>query len=210
MDPRPLEDFLPDINILVDGVPRVFVISALRQTCIEFCEQSLLFREKLATMRTSADVGEYELEPSMCDSEVCRILNVWVNGSLLSACTPDQGVRAAASMAADHPVAYYALEPHLLQLTPIPSVAADLEVEIAFAPAFDAENVPDPLYTRHREPIVRGAASRLMLMPKRPWTDFEAARAYRALYWQYLHTVARTEHWTGHGRPVHRPTSYFL
>lgn len=210
MDPRPLEDFLPDINILVDGAPRIYVLQALRQTCIEFCEQTLLFREKLAVQRLSADVDEYELEPSMCDSEVCRILNVWVNGTLIGATTPDLGVRGSAALASSQPVAYYCTEPHLIRMVPVPSVGADLEVEVAFAPAHDAEEVPSPLFTKYREDIVRGAAARLMLMPNRPWSDMKTAAVYRNLFWSHMHTVARSEHWLGHGRPVHRPTSTFL
>ena len=210
MDPKPLEDFLPDVNIFVDGVPRVFMLSALRQTCIEFCEQTLLFREKLAVQPISIDVDEYELEPSLCDSEVCRVLNVWVNGSLISATTPDIGIRSSALYEGDVPQAYYCTEPNVLKLVPMPQTTGDLEVEIAYAPAHDAENVPMALYTKHREDIARGAAARLLIMPKRPWTDMSAGKLYRNLFWHHMHSVARSEHWSGYGRPVHVATSRFL
>lgn len=210
MDPQPLEEFYPDLNILVDGVPQMFVNTALRRTAAEFCEQTLLLREKLAVQRISAGVDEYELEPSECDTEVCRILNVWVNGTLISPTTPDIGVRASARLESDTPVGYYCTTPSLLKLVPVPGVAADLEVEVAYAPAHDAAKLPGALYTRHREDIVRGAAARLMLIPNRPWTDVKMAGLYRQLFWSHMHSVARTEHWTGYGRPIHRPNATFL
>lgn len=210
MDPKPLEDFLPDLNILVDGVPRVFMLGALRQTCIEFCQQTLLLREKLAILPISANVDEYELEPSLCDSEVCRVLNVWVNGTLISPTTPDIGVRAAGLYQSDLPSAYYCTEPSVLRLVPMPTAAAVLEVEVAYAPASDADNVPMALYTMHREDIVRGAAARLLIMPKRPWTDMTAGKVYRNLFWHHMHSVARSDHWSGYGRPVHVASSKFL
>lgn len=210
MNPTPLENFLPYLNIQVDGVPRPFMMDALRQTCVEFCQQSLLFRETLAEYPLSADVNEYELEPSLCDSEVCRVLNVWVNGSLIPAVTVDTGIRLDTGSDADAPRAYYLLTPSVLVLTPTPSATGTLVVEIAYQPADDADEVPEPLYTRYRELIVRGAAARLLMMPNRPWTNVEHAALYRKLFWQALQTTARADHWDGFARPMQRPQGRFL
>lgn len=199
MNPKPLEDFLSFLNVQVDGVPRIFMLDALRETCVEFCEQTMLFRETI-TLPISADVSEYELEPSLCNSEVCRILDVWVNGARLRAATPDDAARINVVYEASTPLCYYALSPALLQLAPTPTVTADMEVSFAYKPAFDADNVPEDLYTRYREIIIRGAAARLMIMPKRPWSDVEHGAMYRKLYWQALHTTARADHWDGFTR----------
>ena len=199
MNPQALEDFLPHLNIQVDGVPRIFMLDALRLTCIEFCEQTLLFRETVE-LPISADVSDYELEPSLCDSEVCRILDVWINSARIRAITPDDGIRTNEIYDSATPTSYYTMDPALLTLVPTPSATADLKVSFAYKPEHDADNVPETLYTTYREIIVRGAAARLLIMPNRPWTNVEHGGLYRKLYWQALHTMARQDHWDGFTR----------
>lgn len=210
MDPQPLEDFLPYLNVEVDGVPRIYMLDVLRQTCIEFCQQTLLVRETLPAQTLSADVSEYELEPSLCDSEVARVLDVFVNGARISPVTPVAGRNLQQSLSGSAPTAYYCATPGVLTVVPTPSSAVSMVADVAIMPQHDADNVPSLLYTHHRGTIVRGAAARLLLMPKRPWSSIEHGGLYRKLYWNEMHGVAKSDHWDGYGQPIHRPGASFL
>ncbi len=210
MDPQPLEDFLMYLNVEVEGAPRPFMLDALRATCIEFCQQTLLATETLASQALSANVSEYELEPSLCDSEVARVLNVWVNGSLLSPVTPEIGRQLLATASTSSPAGYYCTAPGKLVLAPAPAASSTMSVAVAIMPAHDADQVPDMLFKNYRGTIIRGAAARLMLMPKRPWSDVKHGSLYRSLFWNEMHSTHRADHWDGFGRPMQRPAGSFL
>lgn len=210
MDPQPLEDFSPFLNIEVDGVPRPFMLDALRHTCVEFCQQTLLATETLPAITMSANVSEYELEPSLCDSEVARVLDVWVNGARIAPVTPTIGRQMLMRSDSSSPAAYYCTSPGELVVVPAPATASSLVVAVAVMPASDADNVPDMLYKNYRGAIIRGAAARLMLMPSRPWTNVEHGALYRKLYWNEMHSVHRADHWDGFAQPIQRPMGRFL
>lgn len=210
MEPTPLSDFYPHLYAEVNGVPELLARNALRLTCIEFCQQTLLMRERLPDIPMSANVAEYELEPSICDSEVCRVLSVWVDGALTSAVTPAIGQRMDVSFESTTPRAYYLLTPHLITVTPTPTATATLSVEVAIQPDTTGDNVPKDLYDRYQGIIVRGAAARLMLMPAREWTNVKHGELYRRMYWTEMHNSARQDHWDGFAQPMQVPAGRFL
>lgn len=178
---KPVSDLFTRLLPRVVGCPEPLALQALVDSTAEFCEKSLVIRHTLETVSTQPDLQTYSLDtPSQ--QRVARVLSVTYNGRTINAVPPSNpgemdfgGVPLAYSTRFDGPEL-------LVELYPTPNATGTMVVQIAAAPLATATSLEDELVTRWYDAVLAGAWWRLMSMPNQPFTNFDLAAAYAAMY----------------------------
>jgi hypothetical protein len=207
-----LDEFLPELQLLVSGVPSEIAAAYVRTAAIEFAERSLVLKRDVH-VDLQCGVQEYLLEPPdedtsrtiaidfVCDDRGRRhVVRPNEPCNLICPCFCGPGCNESGYPL--HDVGPYPLNASLPvwfkqpnSLFVLEPVRADFEtplrVTMSIAPDRDACDVDRLLYQRYLMPIVMGAASYLMLMPKQDWyapqlaqkmeKDFKIAQARAAI-----------------------------
>jgi len=145
----------------------------------EWCMRSQAWEIDLDDIDIIADQDTYQLDSPVEDTEVIACVN---------RPSDDVGVKWDGRLLS--PGVEYTIEvtKNMLTLDETPSAASTggLTVRVAIAPILSATEdmeVPDRLFSDNQDIWAKGAMSRLMLMPKKEWTDIDTARTYHAMFW---------------------------
>lgn len=160
------------------GCPFVAVDSALRQSAIAFCEQSLAWKYEHPPVSVASGTAAYLFVPpagsvvhaityaEFADKEIeshAGQSDIRISGWRNQTGTPEYILGGATS----------------LTLVPEPDVAGILALTVALKPLPDATGVDDAMFNEFREAIVHGALAWLMLSPKKPYTSAQLAQYHQ-------------------------------
>lgn len=164
----------------VPGCPQAAQVLALRQAAIAFCEQSLAWKYDHPDISVIAGISRYMYEPPIgavvhaityaefndrqIESRSARDMNTW-------------DIRHKTGMPE-----YVLGGPVVAMLVPIPDVEGTLKLSVALKPTPTADGIDDDIFNEYREAIVHGALSRLMLSPKKPYTDAGLANYHAQMF----------------------------
>jgi hypothetical protein len=168
----------------------------LRETAREFCRRTAAWRQALTAINTVGGQASYVMTlPS--DSQLVRVTDLTVHGRRLWRSVEidkaDAGAQQPKYGITDPP---FDLNDNLTQITlhadevPAESVAGGLLVSASLTPTATAATLPDFLLGQYSEALRHGTLARLMLMPKKPWTDRALAGAYEGLWQEALNFAA--------------------
>ncbi|MES2415092.1 MAG: hypothetical protein V4614_14895 [Pseudomonadota bacterium] len=177
---------LPD----VPGCPPAMASLQLRHAAREFCERTKAWDEVRGPVVTIADTIEYTFLVNAAEEEVVKLLGGTLDGNELTVRSINDmpgnwqtypGVRAGI------------LTQDLTKFYLVPARAADMDIKtrIVLKPAVASTGVPDALFNQYAEVIAMGAKARLMLSPKKPYTDATMAGANRVMFDERVATIAR-------------------
>lgn len=182
-------------DFLLPGLPNVgkeLATQALREALIEFCDRSLIWAYEMAPISVVGGTHTYALTPE-ADARIADILEVWYNGSLLSPSTPAEldilytdWRTVGGTGIPKYFTSNVAMSSVRLVKTPADSLTDGLIITLAQAPTLVATTVPDWLFDDYHMAVSHGAWSRLLRMPRRPWTDKEAAVDYEHAFEQEI------------------------
>lgn len=182
----PLSAFRSRIAPRVQGCFDPIIDQAVLDTCIDFCERSLVVRRMLATFPTVAGTGTYTPPVTAVTQSVTKFIRVWRDDVEIAPADegyiPGSGgffAGPAASQAA--PSFFGSTEPGSIALYPTPDKVYTINSRVALRPTRAATTVEDQLYEEWVEVIVAGALMRLMSMPD-DWQNLPLAKAYAAQY----------------------------
>jgi len=199
---RPISDFFPRVLPYVPGCPQPVAEQAILDAAIVFCEDSLVIRERFSAFNTDPGIADYGLTtPS--DTQVARLLAVYVNGTQIPAWVSDPPPPAVGSGA---PTTYYTTRSDgvfKLELYPIPDRAYEITVEAALRPTRDAATLDSDLFGLWSDAVVSGAIGRLSSIPDQPFSDLARAGAAQ-LTAAFMGRKARTENGVGRVKGVSR------
>lgn len=173
---RPVTDFLPRLLPHLPGCVESVASQALVDSAIDFCNTSMVLRERLPESVTVA--GEAVYDPSSLPfHRVSRITKVWVDEGELSPVVAQMvGVTPSTLQ---KPRSFYITREGadvLINLLPVPDAEYSLQVEVVLRPSRDATQLDDGLFDIWMEPIVEGAKARLMAIPDQPFSNPAGAR----------------------------------
>lgn len=180
------ENFLPEVLPYARDCPEVVAINAVRNACIDFCDQSLWLLYHHDPIDVVAGESTYELDlPD--GTTTARILDAWYDSTPLAPIGEDDLKSMFYSDWRDalgEPRFYTHLDPSELVLAPIPQEDADeaLAMIVALRPTRDSVEVDDTLYERWAEWIGWGARARLHDIPAQPFTDPAMAMKARQMF----------------------------
>lgn len=168
------DHLLPD----VPGCPYAMLDHALRQAAIAFCEQSLAWRQEHPDIAIIAPQAKYLFDPP-AESVVHVITYAALDGRQISTETQASDMRINEWRNQSGRPQYVLGQESGLRLVPRPDADGTLSLEVALKPVPLAASVPDLLFDEWREPIIHGALSRLMLSPKKPYSNSQLAQYHQ-------------------------------
>ena len=151
---------------------------ALVDSAIEFCDASLVMRERLDGFTTTAGIALYDLaEPTQ--QTVSRVTGVTLDGIGLSGLVADHLPDLIAG--SNRPVYFYTRRDDSefqLGLYPPPDAAYQIRVSTTLRPARNATQLQNDLFDLWIEPIIAGAIARVCAVPNQPYSNPSMAQFY--------------------------------
>lgn len=173
MSKKPFTDFLTHVLPMVDGCPRNVVISAIRESAIEFCKRSLFDEVDLIPVSLIAGVAEYPLfiDPDRRVAQIKTIRGAGIPLGPVEETYMDAVLPGWQTESGNSPSHYLVLNPGTIRLYPSPSenVSQFITGRVALIPTRDAVNISERVYDEYYEGIVGGALARLMMMKGKSW-----------------------------------------
>ncbi|SFN73409.1 hypothetical protein SAMN05216332_101415 [Nitrosospira briensis] len=167
------KDFYDLVMPDVPGCTFAAIDSALRQSAVVFCEQSLAWRIELSPISVVAGIAEYALTPPE-DAVVHAITLAALNGEEIEAYKGETDISARNRYNRTSPQ-YISGGPGSIILAPKPTATGALTMIVALKPSPASAGIDDVQFNEYREAIVHGALLRLMLSPKKPYTNAQLA-----------------------------------
>jgi len=202
------DDVLPS----VPGCPQTMALDAIRKAAIEFCERSWAWIYNPAAANVVADQIAYAFVPPS-NAVVSKVLYVFHDGVPIYPRSTDQldAMYQEWRATSGTPQYYTQEDERNLLLVPVPAAAltGGLKMRLSLKPKFDATDIESRMYEEYREAIVAGALSRLMMIPKKPYTDLATASVNKAIFDDMIATV-RHKVQKGYARAPLRNAAHFF
>lgn len=152
------------------GAPTAAVDVALRQSAIQFCQQSLSWHYNHPAVAVTSGTAQYAFVPP-AEAVVHAIHYAAFDGSEIATRVDESSVTIYDWRNESGTPKYVFGGATSLTLVPTPDAGGTLSLEVILKPSVDATGVDDAIFDEFREAIVHGALARLMLSPKKPYTD---------------------------------------
>lgn len=167
----------------VPGCPSAAADSALRQSAIAFCEQSLAWQGTHPDVAVAAGTAEYAFTPP-ADAVVHSIIHAALDAEEIALYPgePGMGGVGMGSMSRhgrNGIPAYILAGSTSLTFMPAPGAPGTLSMIVAFKPSPVSTGIVDGQFNEYREAIVHGALMRLMLSPKKPYSSIQLAQYHQ-------------------------------
>lgn len=175
-----IQAFFGRVAPFVIGCPDPIINQAIIDTCIHFCEMSMIDRRRLDAVQTSAGSQsvDIDLPPS---TRAVRVLNVQLDGVNIEA-APDHVFNAEVVIngTVGKPMGYMYSDGALL-FYPTPDATYTVSVQAALKPLRSSTTVDDKLFEDWADAIASGSIARLMAMPA-DWANGPLAALYQTAY----------------------------
>lgn len=202
------EDFLSRVLIDAPGCPEVLALLAIKDTCIEFCEKSLVLTRDHDPVTVKEGEVDYDLDPPS-GYLVSKVMKAWLNHDELAPVAPDfvgdaavyNRQFAAYEAAPSLPTRFLQKDERTITLWPVPDkdYVNGLTMRIAIKPTRASRSVDDAVFEDYAETIASGALWRLLGSVGKAYTNTQSAVAHKMLFNQGLN-VARQRATKGHVR----------
>jgi hypothetical protein len=187
-------DMIDGVLAKARGCPRELATDAVRDTCIEWCKDTLCLTEGSTIVFDSVDVPNEEL-----DQVVHAIVDALIDDErVLLTHMNDDRLADLSSFGYDYAITY--ADPANLHLTVAdvaaePTVAAPITCEllIAFGPGPTSTEVPALLWQRYSEWLRSGALYRVLEEPGNSWTNAKSAAYHKTRYEAEMARVAQEQ-----------------
>lgn len=168
-----LEQFLPYVEPHVLGAPIPGLLQEIRETLIEFCERTRVWKAK-DMLDIESGTAEYTLpDTPSTPRNVVVVEEVYSNSHELKAKTLDDLKRQWHDWTTmtGTPVCYTQFAPTIITLVPVPNadLTDGLWIRACYRPARSATAVPDFLFEQYAKVIGHGAAARMLETDGRPY-----------------------------------------
>lgn len=166
----PWSSFYDFISPDLPGCPFGAIDVSLRLAAIAFCEQSLAWKYEHPEITVVVDTAEYSFVPPTA-SVVHAITYAEFDGEEIQANVAQENIGIWDWRNQTGTPEYILGGATALTLVPTPDVAGTLTLTVTLKPSPTADGIDDDIFNEYREAIVHGALARLLLSPKKPYTD---------------------------------------
>jgi len=183
-----MTEWTPLVQVEVQNVPYLLMVDAIRQSAIEFCERTRVWRYELTPFDTTVDqagdpVSEYTLTVAS-ESRVTAIESLTYDGRPLIEQgmdwldENDPGWRTKTGS----PYQYVLRDNGKILLDRLPPEGVEMAGTVALKPTQTGTAVGDVVFNDYREAITAGALERLRMMADKPWSNPNDAQYARATF----------------------------
>ncbi|SEK64357.1 hypothetical protein [Nitrosovibrio tenuis] len=157
------------------GCPFEAMDAALRQAATSFCEQSLAWKYEHPSIPVTIGIASYGVV-APAEAMMHAIIHAEFDGKEINSRIREADTWTAGwSRKTGMPEYIFGAAPSVT-LVPVPDVAGTLSMTIALKPSPTAAGIDDFIFNEYREAIVHGALARLMLSPRKPYTNAQLAQ----------------------------------
>lgn len=197
-------DFYNDLMPSLPGCGKELLEHELRRAAQDFFNQSRSWRMTLDPITLEAGVADYDL---IADDKGLAVVRIEAAGYLVDPLDvltlPEMITRYGADWwkVSGSPEAITQLRPGVATLyrKPEAEVVDGLVLTVAVKPSDSSSGLDEDIATRFREEMILGAKGRLMLMPKKPWTDINMGSLAAAQFGDRI-DMARSQAERAYGR----------
>jgi hypothetical protein len=178
------DNFLVEVMPYVRDVPEIVAIQAIRNACIQFCQETRYIQDNLDPMSGISSIGTYDLEPNDGTYKIADVVEVWYGDSFLVPKSIEQLTQIYRSTnwntLGGNPYYYFRPSSQEIQLVPYPQVteAGKIRIRAALTPSRASTGVRGEIYERFLEDIAYGARARLYNTPNQPYYDLKTSFEY--------------------------------
>ena len=178
------EVFLPEVMPYVHDVPEIVAVQAIRNACIQFCEETHYLQENLDPITGQENVGEYDLDANDSNYKVVEIMQAYYGDQLLIPKAQEELNQIYRTSNWEdlkgNPYYYFRPRASVVRLVTKPTITeqSKLKVKAAIAPKRSSTTVDEELFERFLEYIAHGARARLYNTPNQPYYDPKTAMEY--------------------------------
>lgn len=186
--------FLDYVMPYAPGATVAMATLELKNTCIEFCEKSLIIQRDHDPVTVIAGITDYDFDPPVTNHLVVKIMKAWFNGAEIFPIAPDDitdptiynKAFANANTNPSTPQRYFQKDERTFTILPPSKDTAPsaLTMRVALKPSRSATQVEDVLLEDYAEYIGAGALARLMMTPGKPYTAPQSGAIYQAKFTQ--------------------------
>jgi hypothetical protein len=182
-----LTRFYPYVTVDVPAAAIPSVEVAVRDTCIDFCERTLLLQVDHDPITVIAGESTYEFSPPD-GYVVSKIMKMWLADEpiypVAADYVDDSGYVERGSTYEADPCAYLQKDARSFSLLPTPkeTVRNGLVMRVAIKPTRETAEVDDVLYDDYAEIIGYGAKYRLLMSPGKEYSNPQLASAFKGLF----------------------------
>lgn len=167
------------------GVDTPLVDIFLRNTSIEFCEETWALMADMDSINSVDAVYEYDLDSPESGVEPFAVKQAWIDSMPISPISMDNLWAASTDWrtSSGKPIYFAQQEFSKILLYPVPdAVGYTLDITVTLRPTTTATGVPDRLFADYRRQISWGTMAALMAQPAKPWSNPERSMYYRKEY----------------------------
>lgn len=178
------EVFLPEVMPYVHDVPEIVAVQAIRNACIQFCEETHYLQENLDPIAGQENVGEYDLDANDSNYKVVEIMQAYYGDQLLIPKAQEELNQIYRTSNWEdlkgNPYYYFRPRASVVRLVTKPVITEQnkLKVKAAIAPKRSSTTVDEEIFERFLEYIAHGARARLYNTPNQPYYDPKTAMEY--------------------------------
>lgn len=178
------DNFLVEVMPYVRDVPEVVAIQAIRNACIEFCQETRYIQDNLDSMSGISEISKYDLVPNDGTYKIADIIEAWYGDSFLVPKSIEQLTQIYRSTnwntLGGNPYYYFRPSSQEIQLVPYPQITETSKIRIraALTPSRASTGVREEIYERFLEDIAYGARARLYNTPNQPYYDLKTSLVY--------------------------------
>jgi hypothetical protein len=178
------EVFLPEVMPYVQDVPEVVAVQAIRNACIQFCEETHYLQENLDPIAGQENVGDYDLDANDSNYKVVEIMQAYYGDQLLIPKAQEELNQIYRTSNWEdlkgNPYYYFRPRASVVRLVTKPVITEQnkLKVKAAIAPKRSSTTVDEEIFERFLEYIAHGARARLYNTPNQPYYDPKTAMEY--------------------------------
>lgn len=181
--------YLPDVLSEVPTCPNIIALEKIRDTIIEVCQESSIWREELATISVVASTALYPLVfttgSQLAQVNYAYLVDAnsdekWLDGSSEDAIASASGKSWRTQEG--EPKVYYMDDPKTIRFALTPSKAYTAYIGVILKPTPDSTQAPDYIYDQYHETIAKGAIAKLLDMNGRPWYSPDKAALDKRKY----------------------------
>jgi hypothetical protein len=169
-------DMINQVMVSVPGCPEAEAVKAMRNTCIQWCEETYCLTGRNQVIFTGVGIEKTDLLTRVID-----IIEARIGDEMVKLCAMND---PALDELEDGEHALSWTDPNNVKLVPAATPAAPVMIEmlVAIGPGPEATEVPSILWLNSSEALEHGALYRLMEQPGRPWSNAPLAGYHQAKF----------------------------
>ena len=184
-----LSDVYPYVMPSVQGCPIGMVDTAIRNSLMEFCEKTRIWKYMCPTISLVDQQSLYPITSTDDNSIISMPTYVGVDGFNIAP-TNEEDLYALDPLwrkaESRRPIFYYMDYNDNINLIPIPNldpnIPSVMQVEVSLKPSVTSTTFPDWIFNNWVEVIADGALMRLHTMPGKVWANPQIVSLYRGKY----------------------------